>query len=411
MDVHPAPYFLHAEGPRKTEYSGSSFRCVYSIKTYIWHERCKLKKKCAQINSSLYMSICQPYSLTSEHRIMRPVSRSMGECLFVVHSTNYDSSQNNTKVRNVITTIDGNSCILTTSRLASQPLRTVAAPLARLSPGRFPNRALSFTSAHVGVPQINASQVGLAGDSGHVGAIAAQLEAEGILKINLGFQDPNSGYLEQMLASLHKFHNHRLPIAHSATRGWFWDVRPAKTGSQQARSETMEEFPWHTDCSYEDPPPRYFALHVLAADRFGGGTLSVVPVHRVVEGLDDATVAQLMLPDYRIRIPAEFLKRAECRHIDKPLLLQSATKAGAVMMRFRADIVTPLNATAARALEDLQKQLKCKAADAAIHLTADRLPSNSIILMDNRRWLHARNAVTDPHRHLRRVRWDAAPVW
>ncbi|CEJ87734.1 hypothetical protein VHEMI04498 [[Torrubiella] hemipterigena] len=173
----------------------------------------------------------------------------------------------------------------------------------------------------------------------------------------------------------------------------------------------MEDFPWHTDCSYEDPPPRYFALHVLAADRFGGGTLSVVPVHRLVECLDDATVAQLMLPDYRIRIPAEFLKNAECRHIDKPLLLRSAIKVGVVMMRFRADIITPLNATAARALEDLQEQLKYKAADAAIHLTAGRLPSHSIILIDNRRWLHARNTVTDPQRHLRRVRWDAAPVW
>lgn len=28
-------------------------------------------------------------------------------------------------------------------------------------------------------------------------------------------------------------------------------------------------------------------------------------------------------------------------------------------------------------------------------------------MMDNERWLHARNEVKDPNRHLRRVRWDA----
>ena len=98
-----------------------------------------------------------------------------------------------------------------------------------------------------------------------------------MLKLSLGFADEDSDYLKQLLVSLHKNHGHQLPIAHSATRGWFWDVRPSKTnfqaGNHQARSETMNEFPWHTDCSYEDPPPRYFALQVLQHDRYGGGTL------------------------------------------------------------------------------------------------------------------------------------------
>lgn len=315
----------------------------------------------------------------------------------------------------IIRTKTSSVLVLIVARLACRILRNSTPVLRtiRRCPTLTPKRSFSLGQIPR-VPQITVAELLCAKQPEHVGEIAQQLEHAGILKVNLSFDDNDSHYLQHLIRSLNKWHNHRLPIAHSATRGWFWDVRPAKDDFQsghQARSETMQDFPWHTDCSYEDPPPRYFALQVLQPDCCGGGTLSVLPVDRVLSRLDASVIAQLMLPDYRINVPAEFMKTPHCWHIQKPLLLRSSGKD--FIMRFRADIITPTNATAAQALNTLQEQLQdlslANSSDVAIHLTADKMPERSIILIDNRRWLHARNTVCDPQRHLRRVRWDAAP--
>lgn len=72
--------------------------------------------------------------------------------------------------------------------------------------------------------------------------------------------------------------------------------------------------------------------------------------------------------------------------------------------------MTPLNVEAAAALVELKDRLLGLEVQAeTLHLTPDCLPRGSVVLMDNRRWLHARNEVMDPERHLRRVRWDARP--
>ncbi|KZZ90286.1 Taurine catabolism dioxygenase TauD/TfdA [Moelleriella libera RCEF 2490] len=231
-----------------------------------------------------------------------------------------------------------------------------------------------------------------------------------MLKIRLCFPDDSSDYLKQLLISLHEHHDHRLPISHSATRGWFWDVRPNKTtyqaGHRQARSETMNEFPWHTDCSYEDPPPRYFALQVLQHDRCGGGTLSVMNVDQFSKLLSPTTQEILKAPEFRFEIPPEFVKDPERRHITGGVFVPSNQST---MIRFREDILTPLTYRAGRALEELKAVLLLQQSQegSTIHLKSSDLPKGSIILIDNRRWLHARNDIKDPERHLRRVRWDA----
>ncbi|KAF5023465.1 hypothetical protein F66182_4465 [Fusarium sp. NRRL 66182] len=244
---------------------------------------------------------------------------------------------------------------------------------------------------------------------GHVQTVSKQLERSGILKISLDFPDHESEYLKRLLVSLHRRHGHQLPISHSAAHGWFWDVRPSQTnfqaGNHQARSETMDEFPWHTDCSYEDLPPRYFALQVLQHDRFGGGTLSIMNVQRLAELLSPETQSSLAAPEYRITIPPEFIKNPTQEHITGSVLVTGSLP----MIRFREDILTPLTERAARALEHLKRALLNEKVHthATVHLKAADLPKGSIVLIDNRRWLHARNDIKDPERHLRRVRWDA----
>ncbi|KAB8264321.1 hypothetical protein BDV32DRAFT_145568 [Aspergillus pseudonomiae] len=250
----------------------------------------------------------------------------------------------------------------------------------------------------------------------HVRDVHNHLKHEGILKISLNFPDDNSRYLASLIVSLSKNHGHGLPITHSASRGWFWDVRPSETTFQtenhQARSETMQEFPWHTDCSYEHAPPRFFALQVLQPDRYGGGTLSVMKIDRLSQFLSPAAKAALHEPEYQITIPPEFIKNPDQRHIVGSLFaLDTQDRGHSLMMRYRDEIVTPLSARAAAALKELRAALQDleALAQSTLHLTPADLPARSIILLDNYRWLHARNSIKDPARHLRRVRWNAIP--
>ncbi|KAE8352569.1 Clavaminate synthase-like protein [Aspergillus coremiiformis] len=247
----------------------------------------------------------------------------------------------------------------------------------------------------------------------HITEVSNILRKTGILKVSLPFQDDSSQYLENLILGLHKHHAHGLPITHSASRGWFWDIRPQsetfQTPLHQARSETMQEFPWHTDCSYEETPPRYFALQVLREDRCGGGTLSVMNVGKLSALLAPSTRTALLKPAFRIDVPPEFVKSEATRHIVGGLLAVDENGAPS-MVRFREDIVTPLSGEAATALAQLKSCLLGPEAHAeTLHLTPDCLPAGSVVLLDNRRWLHARNEVKDPARHLRRVRWDARP--
>lgn len=250
----------------------------------------------------------------------------------------------------------------------------------------------------------------------HAADVAKHLHDQGILKVTLATPDPSSQYLHHLITALHHHHAHQLPISHSASRGWFWDVRPAasecafQTANHQARSETMDEFPWHTDCSYEDPTPRFFALQVLQHDRHGGGTLSLMNVRRLTECLSAKARSALSRPEFRIGVPREFIKQSGKTHIIANLL---STRMGRIpTMRFRDDITTALTSDADAALAELRGALH-RDAEArnrtTVHLTAEEMPAASVVLVDNRRWLHARNEVRDPERHLRRVRWDAVP--
>ncbi|OTB04746.1 hypothetical protein M426DRAFT_73311 [Hypoxylon sp. CI-4A] len=257
------------------------------------------------------------------------------------------------------------------------------------------------------LPQLDAPDLTFSRQPHHVNDVSEKLGQMGLLKISLGFTDKNSQYLKQLLVSLHEYHGHELPISHSATRGWFWDVRPSnsdfQTENHQARSETMDQFPWHTDCSYEDPPPRFFALQVLQPDRCGGGTLSIMNVQRLSELLSSTSREALARPEYLISIPPEFIKDSAQRHIIGSLLFESK-EARSSILRYREDILTPLNEEAARALRELNQVLHnaSRYSDLIVRLTSDDLPEGSIVLVDNRRWLHARSSIKDPERHLRR---------
>ncbi|KAE8316052.1 hypothetical protein BDV41DRAFT_574077 [Aspergillus transmontanensis] len=259
------------------------------------------------------------------------------------------------------------------------------------------------------VPYLAVPSLTHASQRTHINAVHHILENEGILHVQLGFPDDKSSYIQELLLNLHKTHNHGLPLTHSADRGWMWDIRPSlemfQSNNHQARSETMEQFPWHTDCSYEGQPPRFFALQVLQPDQCGGGTLSVLNVDQLLTLLSPSARKWLSTPNYRIEVPPEFVKNPNEKAIIGNLLTMNAN--GKTQLRFREDITSALCSEAAEALREFKCVLGAAAKRQILNLTAERLPRGSIIMMDNGRWLHARNEVKDPNRHLRRVRWDA----
>ncbi|KAK7931225.1 hypothetical protein PG985_001937 [Apiospora marii] len=277
-------------------------------------------------------------------------------------------------------------------------------------------RAFATASRRSGVlPSVELPEMSLSEQPHYVNYIAEQLKEYGILKVNLGFPDKKSQCLQQLLFGFHKHHGHRLPIAHSANCGWFWEIRPAAVAFQnpsyQARSETMEQFPWHTDCSYEEQPPRYFALQVLQPDRRGGGTFSLLGVGRLGTVLSPTTKTALMRPEYHIETPPEFIKDPMRRYLVGSVLETGEGGPSDILMRYREDIVTPLSEEAAEALNDLRDILRNESiiSPMVLRLSSADMSEGSILLVDNRRWLHSRTQVQDPMRHLRRVRWDAVP--
>lgn len=292
----------------------------------------------------------------------------------------------------------------------------ISRPISKCFGGRSEQWCSQYTGDHrlsSLVPLTYVSSLELATESSHLRGIHEALEAKGIIQLQLEFPDTKSSYLQQLILNLHKEYKHGLPITHSAERGWFWDVRPNPSSFQshghQARSETMHRFDWHTDCSYEKCPPRYFALQVLQPDRCGGGTLSVLNVDRLLTLLSPFARKWLSTPNYQINVPPEFLKDAGEKYIRGNLLaVKGDGGRNGSQLRLREDITIPLTEDAKKALEELEGILFSEAAGAeTLHLKPESLPEGSIIMMDNRRWLHSRSEVKDPNRHLRRVRWGA----
>lgn len=263
------------------------------------------------------------------------------------------------------------------------------------------------------IARLAVSNPAVASQHDHLRSVHSTLRDAGVLHIQLSFPDDESTYLQKLVLNLHQHHGHGLPITHSANRGWMWDIRPSpesfQSNNTQARSETMDKFPWHTDCSYESSPPQYFALQVLQPDRYGGGTLSILKVDELLTLLSPSTLETLLSPQFQITVPPEFVKSQKDTQIVGGLLAASP-ETNTIKLRFREDIVMPLTKHASDALGEFKSVLLSPAANSRIlNLGPQNLPRGSILLVDNGRWLHARNEVKDPERHLRRVRWDARP--
>jgi alpha-ketoglutarate-dependent taurine dioxygenase len=170
-----------------------------------------------------------------------------------------------------------------------------------------------------------------------------------------------------------------------------WPIRPTSTDRRSTFSQCAGAAPLHTDAAYRDDPEPLFAL-VCVRPAEDGGYTRLLAVSDAVRGLDPLLVRRLRVPQWRWRVPEVFGGGLSGRH--------SVLFDGDTGMRWRPDnLVVP-------------GDLADSAARLAAHLETHPmvvqvlLPTDSVLLCDNRRTLHGRSGFADPRRWLIRIRLE-----
>ncbi|KZT23789.1 Clavaminate synthase-like protein [Neolentinus lepideus HHB14362 ss-1] len=199
--------------------------------------------------------------------------------------------------------------------------------------------------------------------------------------------------------------------SHSATEGALWDIKNKPEGviSQGtgqkaiAISHTLDEFSWHIDGSFEEKPTRFFAFHIIHPDKQGGGVFRLLPVADIVNSLPDDITEILATKDFNIKVPPEFFKGAHT--LRKPLLERPAN--GPALIRYRKGVCSAdeHDVVAQKAIRVLENLLQAE--DTGFAVPAEHFKEDTLLLLDNRRFLHSRTSIRDPNRWLRRVRFHA----
>ncbi|CAF4651037.1 unnamed protein product [Rotaria sp. Silwood1] len=175
-----------------------------------------------------------------------------------------------------------------------------------------------------------------------------------------------------------------------------WHVQPIEISSdgkqnKRARSQTTDEFSFHTDCSYEENPAEYMALFVLEQDQFGGGQLQIIRLSDVLQNLSLQTKEKLLKNKIQINIPEEFRKSSNIDHINVPILIDHDR------IRYRYDIMLKENSVELNELNSI------------INSTEKYTPilnKYTMIILNNQTYLHARTKILDNRRHLLRIRFN-----
>jgi hypothetical protein len=172
-----------------------------------------------------------------------------------------------------------------------------------------------------------------------------------------------------------------------------WHVRPIENNSniKLARSQTDDEFTFHTDCSYELNPPEYMALFVLEQDQYGGGQLEIIRLSDIFKSLSLKTKEKLLRNNFRINIPLEFRKSSDIDHINAPILFDNDK------IRYRSDILSEDNTEELNELNLIINKVK---------KYRPILNKYTMIILNNQKYLHGRTKIFDHHRHLLRIRFN-----
>jgi alpha-ketoglutarate-dependent taurine dioxygenase len=183
------------------------------------------------------------------------------------------------------------------------------------------------------------------------------------------------------------------PSSHNLHDHFIWDIKVTNTNNTLARSLTAEPFSLHTDCSFEQVPPRFFALYVLQPDTKGGGETLLIDMKDILANLP-SELAAVLQTDFVTKVPSEFYKGETFAHL--PILF------GESCIRYRPECIDLSRCSQQQrsALGELDNIIARHSPQKLV------LSQNSVLVVDNYRYLHGRTKVLDPQRHLQRIRFN-----
>lgn len=240
---------------------------------------------------------------------------------------------------------------------------------------------------------------------------AHAIREHGICGIEMGWADPNSQFILDVVNKMGCN-----PDTHSSTQGALWDVKykpegvySEGTGKKAVSiSHSMGEFAWHTDGAFEENPTRFFGFHIIHPDKQGGGVFRILRAEDLARKLSPEAVDVLSSYEFDLKVPPEFFKGKDTV---KGKLLDVDAATGRAYVRFRKDILhdpPSADAHANAAVKELNDLLDAPEG-VGEHVPEFVFKENTVLLMDNARYLHSRTDIKDPKRWLRRVRFHGTP--
>lgn len=136
-------------------------------------------------------------------------------------------------------------------------------------------------------------------------------------------------------------------------------------------------------------------LYVIREDRCGGGHSLLLDTEVLTRYLSRSALQILTTTEFVMNVPEEFKKGQET--ITGKLIWDGG------LWRYRSDIImrdtcTPSELAALQELDDLLT-------NSHLILSTD-LPQDSILVLDNSRWMHGRTVIHDHQRWLKRIRYN-----
>lgn len=218
------------------------------------------------------------------------------------------------------------------------------------------------------------------------------LNEYGICILTLNYRD-HSATFKQIIQNLGVLHFHK------EKDSFLWDIKiPKDESTSLARSHKDYEFHFHTDCSYEENVPDYFALYVLHADQKSGGKNLIVDVKLLINSLSKESLKTLQEP-VTIKVPPEFYKGID--FIRAPILYKDFN------IRYRREIIEENDLTTKQlnAINELENLVYSPEFCQGTILNDDQ-----ILILSNKQYLHARTQIRDQERHLQRIRFFKKPT-
>jgi lysine 2,3-aminomutase len=171
------------------------------------------------------------------------------------------------------------------------------------------------------------------------------------------------------------------PVREHAQGPWIKEIKvDEEFVYSRPSARDAREFFLHTDLSYSSSPPPFFLLHSLVNSPSNGGMTTLCPLAGLLGRLSEEAVRQLALPQFLFPVPSYYPG-------DGPVtsaVLQTAPD-GSRWIRFRRDGLRSTTWAGMAAVGELL--------DAIVEQSLEtHLESGSVLLIDNRRWLHGRTA-------------------